>query len=143
MTELSAIITLSATGDTIADIREFVAECDKLSVPDETELIDGPPPIENPEAGLDSWVGGDPDVKAQTLGSVKRWLANAATLGVSDDRAIPYVRFLCVDLPVFEVELAECGDHVPDKNLRVPFAIFVTTDKACQSHMSLDAKKEK
>lgn len=132
MSRLSAIVTLHATGSTVADLAEFVADAASLALPDGVELLEGGDAhlAEDPHRLGPIAPGG----AHGTLGAVRRWLDAARAAGVGDDAVIDGLAGVAVDLDVVALERGSCSDHVGVN----PPALFVSVDRACVDHLAAE-----
>lgn len=109
MPRLDAIVTIVADAVTLGDVKTFLDEAERYSLPPTAPLLDGGHTrVEGfeQEAGEASGEEG-----ASTLGSVRAWYEAARAAGIEDDASILVGGdTLAVDLLPLEVEAIGCGD---------------------------------
>jgi hypothetical protein len=123
---VSCTVSLVCPTDTMGGLRTMLAAASRLGADDALELLDGrhaqlvepfpgTPPQGSPELALGA-----------TLGELRAFADRFSSL--PGDTALLDGSAICVDLPVYRIELAECGDHV-----RIhPQNVFVTVNPACR-----------
>lgn len=122
--EITAIVTVSPGGVTVAHLQRFVAAVDRFGLGDDTRLIDGPPAGPAPGAGL-------PDTpEVRTVGDIRSWARSLVDAGAEPTLEIGGLADLCVDLDVVAVELAGCAEHIGFE----PALVVVQTDSRCAAH---------
>jgi hypothetical protein len=130
MSRLAAIVTLHATGSTVADLDEFVSAAGRLGAGDDVVLLEGG------DARLEDDVHhlgevAPPGRAHGTVGGLRRWLDAARAAGVGWGEVISGLDVVAVDLDVVAVEVSACSDHVGAE----PPALFVSVDRRCAEHL--------
>jgi hypothetical protein len=125
----SAVICIAALvcpADTMGGLRAMLAAADRVGADDALELVDGrhaqlvePFPGTPPEGSAELTLG-------STLGDLRAF-ANTFR-SIADDTALLNGSSICVDLPVYRLEFAGCGEHVG----ALPDNVLVTVNPACR-----------
>lgn len=113
---IQAIITLTCDGNTLEDVRSFVASARLYGLDDTTPLLDGG--HATVEAAPSASIG-------DTIGSVALFVTD--TQALPSDSLVEFGSDICVDLVVRRVTDISCGSHIGE----MPTNILVETHPLC------------
>lgn len=123
---VEVIATVLATGNTLSEIRKFVAECKSYDLPSTAVLLEYP---------TDAFPVTLPD---PTLADVEQLIV-ANTGHAADVELFPNsVAVFAIDFPETIVEQIECGDHIPvidaDGNYHTHTNLHIVVNPHCYNH---------